>query len=385
VIVNETGSAPETPAGPAPTIPAIAHASARRGHVPELDGLRAFAIWFVLVAHLLFTWPTTSAATAFLPGPVAGFLQHGWLGVDLFFVLSGFLITGILLETKSRGSRAYFKRFYIRRAARILPLYFTLLLVLFVALHGQYAPFFALCALMSATLSSLFHIRIPDAAGPYWSLAVEEQFYLVWPWLVLWLDARRLGYAALAVIAIEPFVRFGAGPHELELTWFRADGLAVGAYVAIWFASWSGDRRSAGRFALALAGAAALVTAIGIPFGILHKGDLSTSIRITQAVLVFGAVVVVAVAYSGHPAIAFLRSPVLALTALLSYCLYLVHKPVTDAFAWAASAVPFYANLPPEASLAVRIACVIAIAYGVAALSRRFLELPFIALAQRRS
>ncbi|MBD5635375.1 MAG: acyltransferase, partial [Candidatus Eremiobacteraeota bacterium] len=336
---------------PEPTIAAISRAPG--GHVPELDALRALAIWAVLAAHLLFTAPATAASSAFLPHWAHTLLLHGWLGVDLFFVLSGFLITGILLGTKPGGRSAYFKRFYIRRAARILPLYFAVLLVLFVVSRGQYGAYFALCALMSADFANLFGVAIPDAAGPYWSLGVEEQFYLIWPWLVLWLDRKRLAWAALAVVVVEPVLRYGARPHDLELVWFRADGLALGAYLATWFAAWDGDRRRARTLALALVGVAVAIAAVGIPFGILDEGRASTSLRITQAVLVFGAFLVVAVAYSGSPALAFMRSRATAVTALLSYCLYLVHKPLTDAFAWAARATPFGDRLAPEPALFV--------------------------------
>jgi peptidoglycan/LPS O-acetylase OafA/YrhL len=373
---------PGQDAGAELTIAAVTAAS-HRGHVPELDGLRAFAIWFVLVGHLLFTYPSTPASTAFLPHTVADVLEHGWLGVDLFFVLSGFLITGILLATKSRGSRAYFRRFYARRAARILPLYFVVLIVLVVALRGQYATFFAFCALLSANLASLFNVHIPDAAGPYWSLAVEEQFYLIWPWLVLWLSAERLSLAAISVIVLEPFLRLGVHQHALELMWYRADGLAMGAFLAVWFSTWNGEISRARSLALALVGIAATITIVGIPFGILHEGDASTSFRITQAVCIFGALLVVAVAYSGQRIVAPLRWRALSLTALLSYCLYLIHKPVSDGFVWALAGNSWYAQLSPEASLAFRAACVIAIAYAIAALSRRFIELPFIKLGQK--
>ncbi len=373
---------PGQDAGAEPTIAAVIAAS-RRGHVPELDGLRAIAIWFVLVAHLLFTYPSTPASTAFLPDAVANVLGHGWLGVDLFFVLSGFLITGILLATKSRGSGAYFRRFYIRRAARILPLYFVVLIVLIVALHGRYASFFAFCALLSANLASLFNVRIPDAAGPFWSLAVEEQFYLIWPWLVLYLDAERLSLAALAVVVLEPFLRLGIHNHALELMWYRADGLAMGAFLAVWFSKWNGEVARARSLALGLVAVAASITVVGIPFGILHPGDASTSFRITQAVCLFGALLVVAVAYSGTRVVAPLRWRALSVTALLSYCLYLVHKPIADGFESAFATNAWYATLSPEASLAFRTASVLAIAYGVAAISRRFIEQPFIKIAQK--
>ncbi len=363
---------------------AVAPRAPATRHVPELDGLRALAIWAVLGAHLFFTWPATHESSAFLPVPLAAAIGHGWLGVDLFFVLSGYLITSILLRTKTGGRGAYFSRFYLHRVTRILPLYFAVLLVLFVCFHGRYGAFFALCALMAGNLATLFNIPIPDAAGPFWSLAVEEQFYLVWPWLVLALDARRLAWVAGAVLVIEPFVRIGAHGHDLELTWFRADGLAMGAFLAAWFATWTGDPRKARDLALVLLAVAAAVTLAGVSLGTMHESVVAgTSLRITQAIFVFGAALVAAVAYSGRPWLAFMRSPATTVTALLSYCLYLVHKPISDTFAWAYAKTPFAASLAPVPTLAVRVVCVLALAYGVAALSRRFLERPFIALGHR--
>jgi peptidoglycan/LPS O-acetylase OafA/YrhL len=383
-VITKELDPPGQDAGAEPTIAAVIAAS-RRGHVPELDGLRAIAIWFVLVAHLLFTYPSTAASTAFLPHEVATVLEHGWAGVDLFFVLSGFLITGILLATKSRGSREYFRRFYARRAARILPLYFAVLIVLIVATRGEYASYFAFCALLSANLASFFNVPVPDAAGPYWSLAVEEQFYLFWPWFVLWFDVERVLLAAICVVVLEPFLRLGVHDHAFELMWYRADGLAMGAFLAAWFSTWNGELARARSLALGLVGIAVVITVVGIPFGILHQGDASTSFRITQLVCVFGALVVVSVAYSGTRILAPLRSQVLSVTALFSYCLYLVHKPISDGFAWALGGSNWYGSLPPETSLAFRVCCVLAIAYGAAALSRRFIELPFIKLGQRFS
>ncbi len=355
----------------------------RRGHIPELDGLRALALWSMLGAHLFFTTPTTPAATAFLPGPIASFIEHGWLSIDLFFVLSGFLITGILLETKSRGPAAYFKRFYIRRAARILPLYFVVLAVLVVVYGAQYRPFFTLCALMAANLAPIFNAPIPDGAGPFWSLGVEEQFYLVWPWLVLWLSRKWVAYVAIAVIVVEPIVRMGASSSDIQYVWMRADGLAMGAFLATWFSTWDGDRRRAKGLILTLIGLEVAVTVLGIPFGILHKSDLSSGFRITQAVLIFGTFVATAVAFSGERFLGVLRSKILMVTALLSYCLYLVHKPLADGIGAGLARLSWYAALSPTAELFIRITCVLAVAYGIAAISRRFFELPFIKLGQR--
>ena len=125
---------------PKPAAGVASDAAPRGGHVVELDGIRALAIWLVLATHLPFTQPATPAGSAFIPRPVAAILAHGWLGVDLF-VLSGFLITGVLLRTKAIGRRRCFGRFYLQRVPRIVPLYFVVLVILFATFRGSYAAY----------------------------------------------------------------------------------------------------------------------------------------------------------------------------------------------------------------------------------------------------
>lgn len=96
-------------------------------HVPELDGIRAIAIWMVLLLHVVYAFPNAPGSLSFVPGAIMLVISHGWLGVDLFFMLSGFLITGILLGTKERPR--YFRNFYIRRVLRIAPLYFIVVIL----------------------------------------------------------------------------------------------------------------------------------------------------------------------------------------------------------------------------------------------------------------
>jgi peptidoglycan/LPS O-acetylase OafA/YrhL len=96
-------------------------------HIPALDGLRAFAVTGVLFCHVSNTWDWEQVAPSPLSQPVSVICGWGWVGVDLFFVLSGFLITGLLYEAK--GGAGYFRNFYARRALRIMPLYYGFLLL----------------------------------------------------------------------------------------------------------------------------------------------------------------------------------------------------------------------------------------------------------------
>jgi peptidoglycan/LPS O-acetylase OafA/YrhL len=339
--------------------------------VPELDGIRALAIWMVLLAHLYFTAGASPQALAWLPAPLRAVLGHGWLGVDLFFVLSGFLITRILRSNRHVDAGTYFRRFYLRRATRILPLYLAVLLALFVAYGLRYAPFFGLCLLLAANLPGLLGVPVPLGAGPFWSLGVEEQFYFVWPWLALWLGRRGLALAALAILLAEPLARATwSGP--LELTWFRADGLAMGALVALWFESWDGRKRSALFFAALLAGLA--LATLAAP---------SRAVRISEGVCFFGALVTIACAFKGSAWLAPLRSRPAAVTALLSYCIYLIHTQLFVLFAWTAQALHWQGALSAAEWTNARAAFVVISAYALAALSRRFLELPFLRLGRR--
>ena len=167
----------------------------KAARIPELDGLRGIAILSVVCIHYIDGQGPTG-------GPITTLLQKivalGWSGVDLFFVLSGFLIGGILLD--ARGSPNYFKTFYVRRFFRIIPIYYAwvLLYVLLVTLAGHVVQVHsnsgrpeelgASIYVHFLFLQNVWPITLAGLAGawlsPTWSLAVEEQFYLVCPWMI---------------------------------------------------------------------------------------------------------------------------------------------------------------------------------------------------------
>jgi peptidoglycan/LPS O-acetylase OafA/YrhL len=162
-------------------------------HIPALDGLRAVAIAMVVAFHY-------------------GLLDCGWLGVQLFFVLSGFLITRILQAAREQPLGHYLGRFWRRRALRIFPLYFGYLLLLSAVFVATGAPVaFADSALYLFTYT--FNLTRPwlqqgsPAFTHFWSLCVEEQFYLLWPLAVFFLAPRRLPQLAIAMIAVAPVAR----------------------------------------------------------------------------------------------------------------------------------------------------------------------------------
>ncbi|WP_263367257.1 acyltransferase family protein [Edaphobacter bradus] len=187
--------------------------------IDRLDGLRTVAILMVVCFH------TTRLGPPF-----------GYSGVDLFFVLSGYFITGILLGTRSKPN--YWSRFYIRRIARILPPV-ILLLALYVLVTKHVQPLTVLgYGLFAGNLTSL--TRFSRAMlNPLWSLAVEEHFYLLWPLAVAFFRRRTLLMLLLAILVTEPILRAMATPHFdswayiYYLTPFRLDSLAAGSLLAL--------------------------------------------------------------------------------------------------------------------------------------------------------
>jgi peptidoglycan/LPS O-acetylase OafA/YrhL len=240
---------------------AVARPSSSQGRIVELDGLRGMAILFVLLFHYIAdqgVWMDVAPVAA--PGTLLYNFQRlfatGWAGVDLFFVLSGFLIGGILLD--ARASSRYFGTFYARRFYRIIPLYYLWIAVYFLLVL---TPLRGLLRSLPESLSSnpehwrtvpayfLFlqnSVKIPHGnfgtawLGQLWSLAVEEQFYLLMPLAVRFLPERRLVPLLCLAVFGSPMARVGvshfAPQHpaaQYVLTLCRADALSMGVLLAI--------------------------------------------------------------------------------------------------------------------------------------------------------
>lgn len=213
--------------------------------IPALDGLRGIAILIVLLGHIA-SFGATEAQKA---NPVIRFLaNNNGTGVDLFFVLSGFLITGILFDT--RDHKGYFRTFYTRRTLRIFPLYYSVLAIVLVgrallpnlyALNTITPP--AQLANWTYTTNILMSFRgwgaEPLFLGHFWSLAVEEQFYILWPLIVFKLKRETLIKVACAGVIVALLLRFllilkvSFLPAYMLLP-ARMDALLVGALIALW-------------------------------------------------------------------------------------------------------------------------------------------------------
>jgi peptidoglycan/LPS O-acetylase OafA/YrhL len=307
-------------------------------YIPELQGLRGLAVLAVVVYHchprLAGTWLYTPAL-------------WGWAGVNLFFVLSGFLITCILLD--SRGKERYFRNFYARRALRIWPVYLLVLVVCYLN-----APWFVglpvWAAIRSAPwwayllfLQNLFRLAIPPAINQTWSLAIEEQYYFLWAPIVRFVrPAVALAFLLGGIVLACPLMRL-LHPHWLTPTHtlIHLDGIALGSLISIGLYTVHLRRRTwlwIGLSSLVIGIAAAATIAGGTAF-------LDSALA-----LAFGGAVLAAIAStsartsdrSSRPTRTFACNPIhavlsrgpLAFYGRISYGLYMIHIGVFIYFGW---------------------------------------------------
>ena len=213
-------------------------------HIPALDGVRGLAAVGIFICHY--------GGGLSSPIPLVRFAaevqQFGWAAVSLFFVLSGFLISGILWDSFDKEN--WWRRFYWRRSLRIFPLYYFALLLIFAATiifkgHGwplgSLWPFFVYLQNTPPLYHIMMHFPNAVALSHFWSLAVEEQFYLVWPFLLVWrsgsnLATRRMCLLIWALSLSFRILVYSAGMRDAWAINFlaaRAGELAMGAYLAL--------------------------------------------------------------------------------------------------------------------------------------------------------
>ena len=201
-------------------------------YVPALDGLRGIAVSLVVIYH---------CHTKLGDGLLSRFAEYGWAGVNLFFVLSGFLITGIIIE--GREDEHFFRNFYARRALRIWPVYVLLLLLNYVLVpcllehnpqHAWRITSTAPWLYYALFVQNLFAIALPGPIGPTWSLAIEEQFYLVWAPIARRISLRRLVIVLIAAFVASAAIRgWNTGLLTPTHTLIHLDGLAIGSLIAV--------------------------------------------------------------------------------------------------------------------------------------------------------
>ncbi len=295
-----------------------------RPFMPELDTLRGVAVLGVMLLHAFYSSYSSFSfgrwATSFVK-----ITQPGWLGVNLFFVLSGFLITGILLDSRNRPD--YYRRFYTRRALRILPAYYLLLICLWV-LGSASGAFVGLSFIYLANVTNFFGVACDY--GPLWSLAVEEHFYILWPTVVRRVTMKRLAWVSWAIVVGVPVLRaiaftLGWTAGLAWYTWFVADGLAMGGLLAILLRT-PVTRRQVQRICGWLLGSAVLLGIAGKPFGILTRDRLLGAALQWSVIHAFFAGVLLLFLLAGTSSLKrYVNITVLQFVGYLSYGLYLDH------------------------------------------------------------
>jgi peptidoglycan/LPS O-acetylase OafA/YrhL len=318
---------------------------ALQGHIPALDGIRGIAILMVMLLHQTIM----DSQTAFDRWLWYDLVGYGWSGVDLFFVLSGFLITGILFDSK--GAQYYLRNFYARRMLRIWPVYLAVvcfsLLILPYFSHPKIDPWRVVEADAAWYWVHLSNYAIVNAGAVRhpildisWSLSIEEQFYLVWPFVVLWLGRKGMMRACVAIIVVSLGLRIGLVANDANpittymLTPCRVDQLACGSWIAL-VARGPGGLAWMGKHAKRVAGLSGLLV-VGLM--LLSPGKESwrdpfvQTIGLTVHGVFFGSLLVLAITLpKGHTWPRVLSSRFLRSMGKYSYALYLFHNPVTYA------------------------------------------------------
>jgi peptidoglycan/LPS O-acetylase OafA/YrhL len=333
--------------------------------IPQLDAVRGLTILLVMMHNISLKYPVLHSQQLF---------ANGWMGVDLFFVLSGFLITGILVDTK--GSEGYLGNFYVRRCLRIWPLYYSLLFFMFVvvrfvnpsefhAVVQQSSPWWAYPLFLQN-----FLIPIPtNAAGPLgvtWSLAIEEQFYLVWPLLVRFCSFTQLRRVAIAEICISPVLRYYLSLHHVDLysnVFCRLDGLMAGALLALLV-------RSDNFVPSKLLKLAWISLAIAALLAFVTEAFNARWIVFSLTALASASFVYVSLFSKWKWFQVLMNNRFLVYTGTISYGLYLLHK------------IPFgmVQALHLDRHPFVPVPFIFVASYAIAALSWNLLEKPFLSL-----
>ncbi len=311
------------------------------GRIPALDGIRGLAILLVLMCH--FAIYGGMRREAFIDALYYKISVAGWSGVDLFFVLSGFLITGILVDAK--GQPHYFRDFYMRRVLRIFPIYYAVLALFFFAwplLRQVDADYQSLSGDQWWYWTYLANVKLaldgwPQhlSLGHFWSLAVEEQFYLMWPAIVFFTRRHTLRWVCLGCILAAPCLRVLHWWLEQDLAAYvlvssRMDALALGGLLALVARRPGGLASHRGSaWAVAIASGGALASIGVFRGGLVPEDPIVFTLGFSLLACLFGALLTLAVtATPGSWLERIFTSRPLALLGRYSYGLYVFHHIV---------------------------------------------------------
>lgn len=347
-------------------------------HLISLDVIRGIAILMVLIWHYL---PRDSKIPTFLTYPT----QLFWSGVDLFFVLSGFLISSILIQNVETSN--YFKVFYLRRSARILPLYLLVLIgfgcVLYINPRGLQSTFddhLPFWSYLTFTQNFSYGLR-QSFSDPWldvtWSLAVEEQFYIFLSLLIWKISKRSLAAISIILILLAPILRFFSNDYVAYVFPLqRADSLMLGVFLALLWSLETGKAfliKNALTFRLLLI--PLLLIAIYLTFRDVKVGDAAGHFWLA---LLYGNTLILALVSRSEKTRLFLGDKFIEWFGLRSYGIYLLHKPIQILTPYLLL-VFFGASFERWITILISL-CLLLI---ICELSYRFLEKPIIAWGHR--
>lgn len=356
-------------------------------YVRSLDGIRGIAVLLVVLFHF-------------------GYAAFGWVGVQIFFTLSGFLITSILLEDKVQPFPAFIGRFYWRRALRIFPLYFLFLAVAGVSyavlgLPSSFGQDWPYLATYTANLARARETDLGKSFVHLWSLAVEEQFYLLWPLAVYFFTRHRFKAVVVAILLASPIVRWALYGYLLQETnshdyagrvvyvfpFTQFDAFAAGAAIPLFGLE---RLRHAGRWFLAALALAvvlglgvlafrhllrdgAFLMSLGYPMYLEHAYGYVWGYSLINLLSMLGIICTL----QGLPSTRFLAHRPLIEIGKVSYGIYVYHVPLLVAAEWM---LPRFGVAPPFSAVRLGVfviyfACVMLLSVA----SYRWLESPFLA------
>lgn len=346
-------------------------------HIRELDGIRGVAALAVLFHHVCFV---SINPQNWGPGIRALYhvCQYGNAGVDLFFALSGFLITSLLIQ--DRASSTYYRSFYWKRVLRILPLYVLCLVVVYLFVPQSHA-YVLLAALFVANFAQIFHVT---STGPFWTLAIEEQFYLIWPTVVRRRSVPQLirwsiGIGISAVVLRIIVAAFGH--HNYYFTFLHCDGLAIGALIACLYSQRTGkeDRTGGirtGWIATGFLTGALLFGVVFLPYSSERELAFISAAGQTGISLLAGSIIAFAIVHTGSRYLAVFRSRLFTFFGLISYAVYMIHTYVLMAYEHLNGPLP----AGDLTAYAIRFFVVLAVTVGLSLLTYYTIERPAMSL-----